>query len=120
MSQGDPVWRKFGSVDALRLPHQVAENSLSNFADSVSIPIQRFHGVDIRSIAVSADGRTIAVGGDDQAVHLISLQTGEELLAFSNLPAAVNQLAFSPDHRYLAAALHNGEIRVWISRPGDE
>jgi len=29
------------------------------------------------------------------------------------LPAAVNQVAFSPDGQHLAAALHDGTIRIW-------
>jgi len=39
--------------------------------------------------------------------------TGRELLVFNDLPAKVNGLAFSPDGQSLAAALHNGSVRIW-------
>jgi len=38
---------------------------------------------------------------------------GQEILTFANLPAAVNQIAFSPNGQMLAAALHDGTIRIW-------
>jgi hypothetical protein len=37
-------------------------------------------------------------------------------LAFTDLPAPVNQLAFSPRGEHMAVALHNGEIRVWSTK----
>ena len=70
-------------------------------------------GADIRTVDVAPDGLTIAVAGDDNAVHLWHVESGQELLAFENLPAAVNQVRFSPDGQYLAAALHNGTVRIW-------
>lgn len=73
------------------------------------------HGVDIRTADFSPDGRTLAVAGDDQAVHLWNVATGQELLRFSNLPAAANHVAFAPDGQTLAAALHDGTIRLWYA-----
>lgn len=68
---------------------------------------------EIRSVAFSPDGRIAAAAGDDNAVHLFHVATGDEVLTFANLPAAVNQICFSPDGRHLAAALHDGTIRLW-------
>ncbi len=73
------------------------------------------HGVDIRTADLSPDVRTLAVAGDDQAVHLWNVATGQELLRFSNLPAAANHVAFAPDGQTLAAALHDGTIRLWYA-----
>ena len=55
-----------------------------------------FHGVDIRSIVIAPDGRSVAISVDDRIVHLERVQTGQELLSFTDLLAPVNQPAFSP------------------------
>ena len=70
-------------------------------------------GADIRTVDVAPDGLTIAVAGDDNAVHLWHIESGQELLAFEDLPAAVNQVRFSPNGELLAAALHDGTVRIW-------
>ena len=81
--------------------------------DSDAHLVHMIQGQDIRSIAVSPCGRTIAIGSDRQTVHLLSRETGVELLRFSELGAEVNQVAFSADGRRLAAAMHDGKIRIW-------
>ncbi|MFO1000536.1 MAG: protein kinase [Planctomycetaceae bacterium] len=70
-------------------------------------------GADIRTVDVAPDGLTIAVAGDDKSVHLWHIESGQELLAFENLSAAVNQVRFSPNGELLAAALHDGTVRIW-------
>lgn len=70
-------------------------------------------GTDIRTSAVSPDLRTLALGGDDQAVHLYNLQTHQKHGAFSGLSAPVNQVCFSADGLKLAAALHDGTLLIW-------
>ena len=70
-------------------------------------------GVEIRSIAFSPDGSTLAVAGSDDAVYLWHVATGRNVLTFDQLGAAVNRVVFTPDGTILAAALHNGSIRLW-------
>ncbi|MEY3172814.1 MAG: Anaphase-promoting complex subunit 4 domain [Planctomycetota bacterium] len=70
-------------------------------------------GTDIRTSAVSPDLRTLALGGDDQAVHLYNLQTHQKHGAFSGLSAPVNQICFSADSLKPAAALHDGTLLIW-------
>jgi hypothetical protein len=43
--------------------------------------------------------------------------TGRELMAFRDLPEKINSLAFPPDDRHLAAAIHDSRIRVWHASP---
>lgn len=115
---------KFGAIEML--PIRSTADSMANAAhssiisadtgDQQTFPVMQFYGVDIRSVVISPDERSIAIAGDDRTVHILSIQTGAELLSFSNLPGAVNSLAFSPDGEHLAAALHNGEVRVWSTQ----
>jgi WD40 repeat protein len=41
------------------------------------------------------------------------VSTGTELLTFKNQPHEVNAVAFAPDGHTLAAALHDGSVRLW-------
>ena len=54
------------------------------------------HQGEVRSIAFSPDGKTLATGGED-GVRLWQWATGHELLYFGGLPARVNAVSFSPD-----------------------
>ena len=65
---------------------------------------------------IAPDGRSVAISGDDRIVHLERVQTGQELLSFTDLLAPVNQPAFSPLGNHMAAALHNGENRIWSTK----
>jgi WD40 repeat protein len=69
---------------------------------------------DLRSMAISPDGKTIAFGSSSNAIHLWSL--GGTPRALQVLHAASTQthaLAFSPDGAHLAAAVADQTIRVY-------
>ena len=51
-------------------------------------------------------------------VGLWHVATGQELFAFPDQPHFVNSLAFSADGHYLAAALHDGSLRLWQAADG--
>ncbi len=112
---------KFGAIEMLPIGttkelmiNPSGNSSLSaDISSPQTIPVKQFYGVDIRSVIISPDKRSIAIAGDDRTVHILSVQTGAELLSFTNLPAAVNAMAFAPGGDHLAAALHNGDVRVW-------
>jgi WD40 repeat protein/serine/threonine protein kinase len=75
------------------------------------------HGVEIRSLAFSPDGRTLAVAGSDEAVYLWHVATGRNVLTFDQLGSSVHRVIFSPDGTQLIAALHDGTIRIWHAPP---
>ncbi|MFI6318733.1 BTAD domain-containing putative transcriptional regulator [Nonomuraea sp. NPDC050556] len=68
---------------------------------------------DIRDIAVSPDGSTIATAGADRTVKLWETRTLKELATLSGHTAAVQAVAFSPDGHMLASAGEDRALVVW-------
>jgi WD40 repeat protein len=70
-------------------------------------------GVQVRALAFSPDGRTLAVAGDDAIVRLYETETGGERRQLRGHSAAVESLAWSPDSRLLASGSGDTTIVVW-------
>ena len=69
-----------------------------------------------RGIAVSPDGRTLAVTHDDGAVDLIDTLTLRRRRVLHALDATALSVAFSPDGRLLAVTGLGGRITLWNAR----
>jgi WD40 repeat protein len=74
------------------------------------------------AVAISPDGGTVAVGGytgktdvpGTQNIYLFDRASGQLQRRITRLPNGISHLAYSPDGRYLAAALGGGNgIRVY-------
>jgi WD40 repeat protein len=83
----------------------------------------------IEALAFSRDGRLLASGGWDGAVHLYETTTWTERHALRGHAGDVVSLAFSPDGRTLAAANYNwpdaggpGQrvVKLWDTETGEE
>jgi WD40 repeat protein len=77
----------------------------------------------LNAVAISPDGKTLAFGGIDTAVRLVSLEgkPGQEKVWNQETPEdVVASLAFSPDGKVLACAKGNGAIRLWDMAAGAE
>jgi WD40 repeat protein len=70
-----------------------------------------FVGDAINALALSADGRSLAVGGQG-AVTVWDVLSGKERRGFT-VPAPVRSLALSRDGHTLAASADGGSVRVW-------
>ena len=68
----------------------------------------------VQSVALSANGKTLATGGEDGTVRLWDVAgrrpLGEPLAGHEG---QVNSLAFSPDGETLASAGDDGTVRLW-------
>ncbi len=77
-------------------------------------------GKTIREVAVAPDGRTAAVAGDDNAVRLLDLTTGEQLRVLITYKQSPSAIAFSADGKLVASACHDGNARVHEADTGKE
>jgi RNA polymerase sigma factor (sigma-70 family) len=76
------------------------------------------------SIALSPDGRLLAVGVEDRkaGIQIVDIATGTELwsLAVDLYGGPGQDFAFSPDGRTFAASSYDGVVRVWEIASGRE
>ena len=72
-------------------------------------------------LAVSHDGRTIALPDEDDTVKLVDAASGEVRLTLAGHGGRVADIAFSPDDRTLATAgVFDAEVRLWDTVTGRE
>jgi WD40 repeat protein len=65
------------------------------------------------TIAFSPDGSTLAWGGADHKLHLVSVATQTETASLPAGSSSVTALAFSPDSKRIAVGTLDGSVRVW-------
>ena len=73
-----------------------------------------------KSVAISPDSSEVAVGGDDNKIHLYSL-SGDNLAeskAYAGHRGTPNALAYSADGKWLASVDQHRDIRVWDRSSG--
>ena len=72
-------------------------------------------------VAFSPDSHRLAVGSNGaEAVKLFDVSSHQELLTLGAKTAFVRWLAFSPDHRWLAASGRDGQVYLWRAPGFDE
>src|SRR5262245_52174888 len=78
------------------------------------------HTAVVSSVAVTADGKTLASGSYDTTIKLWDLPTGKETAPLRGHTAAVYAVAFAPDGKTLASGSHDDTARLWDVRTGKE
>src|SRR5262249_17249863 len=69
-------------------------------------------------VAFSPDGKTLATGEWENAVHLWNVATGEEIRQMAGHGSYISALAFAPDGQTVASGSWDGNIRLWKTRSG--
>jgi WD40 repeat protein/DNA-binding SARP family transcriptional activator len=84
------------------------------------------HTEDVRSVAISPDGRRLASGDDDGAIIVWNLEEANEDLASEQTTLltghsdSITSLAYSPDGQILASGGFDAAVRLWDAETGEE
>jgi WD40 repeat protein/class 3 adenylate cyclase/tRNA A-37 threonylcarbamoyl transferase component Bud32 len=71
------------------------------------------------SAALSPDGRSVGLGGDDGSVRILDLETGKRRTLAGRHEDRVQGLVFSSDGRTLATRSDDGRVLIWDLRAGN-
>jgi len=76
------------------------------------------HTDDIRSVALSSDGRQVLSGSVDGTIKLWDMATGSEIKTFRGHKYIVKSIAFSPDGRRFLSSCIDNTVRLWDMATG--
>ncbi|MCG9134359.1 sigma-70 family RNA polymerase sigma factor, partial [Candidatus Poribacteria bacterium] len=71
------------------------------------------------SVALSPNGKTIAMGSHEGPIHLYDLDTSENKITLSGHKRQVKSLAFSPDGETLVSGSWDQTVRLWDVNTGE-
>jgi WD40 repeat protein len=71
------------------------------------------HADPINCLVFCADGQTLVSGGQDHAVKLWDVKTGEEIATLGQHEAAVFAVDIAPDGRQVASGSFDKTVRLW-------
>jgi hypothetical protein len=100
-----------------------AAGKADRLADLLGGPLSRAALAEMgrADVALSPDGKLLALPGPSGAVQVWDVLTGKEVTAFTGHTGAVHALAFAPDGKTLASASHDTTVLIWdvtrIARP---
>lgn len=73
----------------------------------------------IMALALSPDGKTLALASGAATFHLLETETGKELRRFAGRRGHTQLLQFSPDGQMLAAGSADGIVQLWRTSTGE-
>jgi WD40 repeat protein len=78
------------------------------------------HTAVVSSVALTADGKTLASGSYDTTIKLWNLSTGKEIATLRGHTDWIFSVAFTPDGKTLASASQDDTARLWDVVTGRE
>jgi WD40 repeat protein len=112
------LWEALTGKECLRIkgkgsPPPAAPAALTPRPGVVFAPGFGGPGMTTATIAISADGRTLAAGSSDRSVRLWDLRTGQELGAYTGHQSSVLSVAFAPDNQTVISGSNDTTALVW-------
>jgi WD40 repeat protein len=86
----------------------------------IQICVSSAHSKDVRSVAISPDGKTLITGSYDHSIKLWDRFTGQETRTLRGHTSGVRIVAISPDGKTLVSGDETGVIKVWELSTGLE
>jgi WD40 repeat protein len=78
------------------------------------------HGMPVRALAQSPDGKTLVTAGTDKVVRFWDSASGQQRLVLKGNRGAVLSVAFSPEGALLATGGSEGVVQLWDAATGEE
>jgi WD40 repeat protein len=84
--------------------------------------LRRFRGASAVyfSVALSADGKTLAGGGSDNVIHLWDVATGQEIRPADGPQGPITATVYAPDGKTIATVSADHTVRLWDAATGRE
>ncbi|HEY9675685.1 MAG TPA: serine/threonine-protein kinase [Waterburya sp.] len=73
----------------------------------------------VNPVAMTPDGKTLAMGGDDGTIRLWNVQTGKFTNTLKSHTSGIYALSFSPDGTTLVSGSADATIKIWNSHSGN-
>ena len=87
---------------------------------SVVVSVNPGQSTVVRKLKVSADGKLLAIGGDDGIIRVVSLDTFEVIQTIQAHNGRISDIDFAPDSQTLLTAGRDGFLRFWDARSGQK
>ncbi|MBS0151397.1 MAG: TIR domain-containing protein [Nitrospira sp.] len=113
VAHGDPVQEIAYSADGQRLA-TASHDGVARLVESHREG-QGFHSIDVgfspSCLAISREGAILAIGGSDGTVMLWDMREQQRRWTFK-LKEVINDLAFSPNSKYLSVVPRSGPVKI--------